>query len=88
MTHFNLRPGMVRGELFRLHENGTGGKWKYTVQIDMSTHYNDLNIYDAVAKSYRETPAITRGVVDGATGYLLVVPDPYHRNAYPVAVMI
>jgi hypothetical protein len=87
MTHFSLQPGMVRGELFKPPTDG-GGKWKYTVQIDMSKHYNDLNIYDAVLASYRETPASVRGVIDGCTGYLLVVFDPYHKNAYPVAVMI
>lgn len=83
MTHFSLNPGMVRGELFT--ENG---KWKYTVQINMYDFYNEVDIYEAVVKAFRATPSSTTGVVEGITGYWLVVLDPYHRNAYPVMVRI
>lgn len=87
--HFNLKPGMVQGELFKPPAPGADGyKWKYTVQIDMTEHYSDLNIYEAVVAAYIKTPPSVRGVIDGATGYLLVVLEPYHRNAYPVAVKI
>jgi hypothetical protein len=85
MTHFSLNPAMVRGELFTIREGG-GGKWKYTVQFDMSMHWDDVDIQEAVIKSFRESD--DTGVVKEITGYQLVVQDPYHRNAHPVCVVI
>lgn len=74
---------MVRGELF-----AERGKWKYTVQIDMQDHYNDVDLYRAVRDAFRETSEAVRGVRGNCWGYWLVVLEPYHRNAYPVMVLL
>lgn len=87
MTNFTLNPGMVRGDLFSIREGG-GGKWKYTVQLDMTQYYDDPDIQQAVIKAFFGTVEFIRGVKDGTTGYQLVVLEPYHRNSYPVCVVI
>jgi hypothetical protein len=87
MSNFSLNSGMVRGDLFTIREAG-GGKWKYTVQIDMSEHWDDVDIHKAVIDAFRETPSQVRGVVDNISGYQLVVLEPFHKNSYPVCVAI
>lgn len=80
---FTLDIHMVRGDLFTEH-----GKWKYTVAIDMCGSYDAIDLHSAVVRAFRSTPSDVRGVIDGVTGYRLVVLEPYHRNGYPVCVMI
>ena len=88
MSNFSLNSAMVRGDLFTIREGGGGGgKWKYTVQIDMTDLYDHWSIHEAVVAAFRKTPSEIRGVVD-CSGYQLVVLDPYHKNSHPVIVVI
>lgn len=85
--NFNLSPAMVRGELFT-----PTGKWKYTIQIDMTGYWEYFPLHEAIIKAVRKTPVEIRGVVDGAVGpdseYILVVFDPYHKNGYPQMIRL
>jgi hypothetical protein len=85
MTNYSNNPAHVRGELF-----SPSGKWRYTITIDMTGFYHATEIHKTVVEAARQTPSSLRGVVDGAVSsksdYILVVPDPYHKNAYPIMI--
>ena len=80
---FALDDSIVRGDLFT-----PNGKWKYTVAIDMTGHYDNGLIHDDVRAAYEETPSKVRGVIDGLTGYQLVVLEPCHRYSHPVSMIL
>ncbi len=104
MTHFNLKSGVVQGNLFNRRSEGWSGKWKYTVAIDMSDYYNLTTPIHAVAAAILDGKV--EGVVDSVwdrlrndptmgepdegkpDGYWLVVLEPYHRYAYPVMLAV
>lgn len=84
MTHFSINPDYVRGDLF----NVDGGKWKYTVCIDMKGYYDHWNIVQAVYLAFKNTPSNIRGVTDATCNadYALVVLDPSHKYSHPVCI--
>jgi hypothetical protein len=69
----------VRGELFTLN-----GKWKYTVTLDMNDLW-DMLPCDAVRAAWNKG---TPEVVAGATGFHLVVFDPYNKYAHPIMIEV
>lgn len=76
MTHYANSPGSVRFDFYR-----PSGKWYMTEALDMDSRYNDTDIYEAV----RATAEAWRpGVTDH---YIIVVAEPYHRNAYPIMLL-
>lgn len=76
MTHYANTPGSVRFDFYR-----PSGKWYMTEALDMSDHYNDLDIYQAV----KETVEAWRpGILQE---YVIVVAEPYHRDAYPIMLV-
>lgn len=86
---FSLNPGHVQGLLFvrRAESEGFSGKWKYEIVLDMSDVYHhhggpEGGVLAAWVDGKQD------GVQNGATGFWLVVPSPYHRHAYPVMVAI
>lgn len=81
---FTLQSHMVRGDLFT-----KSGKWKYTVQIDMSiADFNHWDIAEEVEKCFWLTDASVRGVVDGVSDMWLIVLDPYMKNGYPQMIWL
>lgn len=87
MTNFSFNVAHVRGDLFL-----EGGKWKYTILIDMSHHYYDVDMRLGIVLSARSTPSEIRGVVDHAVSssseYVLVVLDPCHQYSHPVMLRL
>jgi hypothetical protein len=85
---YALNDGIVEGNLFvrRPDSEGFSGKWKYTIALDMTEYWDCLGPADAVLAAYRDGKA--DGVVKGATGFWLVVLEPYHKNGYPVMVAV
>lgn len=86
---FTTKPGMVRGLLFvrRPESEGFSGKWKYEIALDMSDYYDHSGGPAGAVKQAWEGGKQNQ-VVKTATGFWLVVPDPYHENSYPVMVAI
>lgn len=87
--NFSLNPGSVQANLFvrRTRAEAFSGKWKYTCALDMSDYYNHPGGASAAVLAAWEDGK-QDGVVQGATGFWLVVVEPYHRHAYPVMVPI
>lgn len=86
---FTRDPGMVRGLLFvrRLESEGFSGKWKYEIALDMGDYYDHPESPEsAVEQAWKDGKQ--SDVVKTATGFWLVVPDPYHKYSYPVMVAI
>jgi hypothetical protein len=76
VTNYSNNPGMVEVQFFK-----TSGKWYMSEAVDMSKHYEDLNIFDAVRESIREGHERGQSWMDQ---FVTVVQNPYHKNAYPV----
>lgn len=83
---FHVNDSLVRGDLFR-----SGGKWAYTVAIDMTGYWrgSEYLIHDAVEKAYWGTDSTVKGVIDSCgPGLTLVVLEPCHENSHPVVVKL
>lgn len=77
MTHYSNAPGMVRVDFYKLT-----GKWYMTEAVDMDKHYADSSIYHAVEESIKEAfPETGERWLDQ---FVVVVAEPYHKNAYPI----
>jgi len=86
---YAVNDGLVRGLLFvrRPESEGFSGKWKYEVALDMSDYWrHGPTCIDAVKAAW--DAGKQNEVRSDATGFWLVVPDPYHENSYPVMVAI
>jgi hypothetical protein len=74
VTHYSDNPGHVRADFFK-----ESGKWYMTETINMEPYYNELDIFVAVKKALVDSGR-------GDTTLMVVVLEPYHRNAYPVCI--
>lgn len=88
---YSVNDGVVRGELFvrRPESEGFSGKWKYTIALDMSKYWSPedyITPVDAVRAAWDDGKQ--NDVVTTATGFWLVVFEPYHKNSCPVMVAI
>lgn len=76
MTNYSDNPGMVRVEYFK-----PSGKWYMTEAIDMSAHWDDAYVWDAVKASLDDSRP------DKSPGwwkhFTVVCLEPYHKSAYP-----
>jgi hypothetical protein len=87
---FSLSPGIVEGNLFvrRSEAEGVSGKWKYTIFLDMNQFWgHGPTVQDAVLAAWHA--GSFEGVVSGATGFWLVVTEPYCKGGgYPIMVAV
>jgi hypothetical protein len=72
MTNFSINPGMVRVDYFK-----DSGKWYMTEEHDMSGHWDDAFVQDAVRRTLKEAGR-------WLPHFTMVVLEPYHRSAFPV----
>lgn len=66
------------------------GKWYMEEMIDMTNHWNDDDIYNAVRKSIIESCATDDRPNRGESlmeNFLITVEDPYHKNPFPVILV-
>jgi hypothetical protein len=69
---------MVRADRFR-----SSGKWYDTFPLNMSNSYHALNLPEEIehlCRNYQGHDMLTNG-------FIIVVLEPYHKNAYPICVM-
>jgi hypothetical protein len=76
VTNYSNNPGMVRVDFYK-----PGGKWYMTEAVDMSTHYMDQSIIQAVRESICESHERGEAWLDQ---FVALVAEPYHQNAYPI----
>jgi hypothetical protein len=60
------------------------GKWKYEERLSMLGTFGELTPEDAVLESLKQTRWSDAGRL--YPGYIFVVPEPCHKNAYPVLI--
>lgn len=72
MTHYSDNPGSVRVDYFK-----ASGKWYMTESVDMSGHFRDPSVHEAVRLSLQEAGR-------WLPHFTIVVLDPHHQNSYPV----
>lgn len=76
MTHFNIRPEVVRCEIFKEQ-----GKWYETVAFNMEGLYDVPLMHDAILNRFVKT-------IGGHHGMWIVILEPYHVNAHPVMLRV
>lgn len=84
---FTTNDGMVRVDRFK-----ESGKWYDTIEIDMSEHYNDLSIFNALEESINEHTAKHWGRDNFVIGWTnqggsFVCLEPYHKHSHPVMLI-
>ena len=87
---FTTKSGYVRVDIFK-----PSGKWYHTAAVDMSEHYRDDDIHNALylACSEEHLKGLSGqwGLTTGPRskleeGWLLVCLEPYHEHSYPIAL--
>lgn len=79
MTNYSNTPGHVKCIRFKM-----GGKWYDEWVLDMSEFYNEgITPIDAAEAALR---AAGHNIDSPTNTWEYVVPDPYHKGAYPVIV--
>lgn len=98
MTHFSLNPGHVQCELFKPE----GGKWAYTVELDMTPTADLIPVqlyspdgertemrrdsYDSPFTGDRIIAALKRQTRYDPEQWIIVVLEPYCQNAVPTLI--
>lgn len=85
--HFSENPGNVRVELFSKRDDGSLGKWRYTIAVDMSPYYSTLLIHDALQNAIRD---YFKSPIRSVTGFngIAICFDPYYEHAHPIWVEV
>ena len=89
MSHYSNNPGLVRVDLFK-----PSGKWYATGSIDMSEHYNDAGLHEAILVAC-EQQRVGEGSQEGwpvmvpprewlSDGGTIVCLQPYHEHSHPI----
>jgi hypothetical protein len=74
---FSIDPAMVRVDRFKV-----SGKWYDTHQVNMSNHYDAINLPEAVLLAWMVSTKMSL-----SKEFFLVCLEPYNRHSHPVAVM-
>lgn len=82
--NFSLNSGHCKVEYYK-----PSGKWYMDEVIDMSDHYNDVSIHNAIRESIIEgSESVRHGRGESLLRqFIAVVSDPYHANAYPIMLI-
>ena len=71
---YSRNESVVRADRFR-----PSGKWYDTFELDMSQEYDALNCPEAVLAALKRNKL-------SYLGWIIVVLEPSHANAYPVCI--
>jgi len=85
--HYSNKPEHVRVELFDARDDNSLGKWRYTIELDMSGMYNSTDRIPAFKECLKRYFLNSDREISGHQGYAICF-DPFHKAEYPIHVRI